>query len=159
MFFVKQIMEKTLSHSSELYLVFLDLKKAYNNVLVQRLWVAMKDCRVKTIYKKQLTVLMKIRKSKIETKRKSKIRKELIWRVYGKWRYKPREMLVSYVIKIYLSNDLMLFSKLLSMGVQLKQGHIFNLSLADDQAMLVWLGIFIWWRSLNVTWRRGDSAC
>ena len=62
-FVIKQLIEKQLSVGKEVHLLFIDLKKAYDNIPLIKLWKALEDTRisytliktVKELYRKSLS--------------------------------------------------------------------------------------------------------
>lgn len=49
-FSLKQIIEETVAHGSQLHLVYIDLRKAYDSVPVEMLWQAMREYNVNIQY-------------------------------------------------------------------------------------------------------------
>ena len=45
-FMARQLMEKTIKHDETLFVLFIDLKKAYNSIPRQDLWQVLKKCGV-----------------------------------------------------------------------------------------------------------------
>lgn len=46
LFCIKQHMKKALAYGNQLYLVFVDLRKAYDSIFVNRLWDSLMENRI-----------------------------------------------------------------------------------------------------------------
>ena len=131
LFCLKQMIEKTIAHGGELHIAFIDLKKAYDSVPINKLWTVMKENKVSNKYVNAVKKLYENNQSCVKSKqglsKYFKVNKGL----------RQGCCISPTLFKIYLNSTLKDWCrKCLSMGVQLGRECIFTLLFADDQVVL-----------------------
>lgn len=130
-FCLKQLTEKLIACGSEVHMIFIDLKKAYDSVPVNRLWEAMERNGVDKLHINLVKKLYENTKSCVKTSlgysESFVVNKGL----------RQGCCLSPTLFKIYMNVVLSNWSRKCSkMGIQLEDGHLYTLLFADDQVVL-----------------------
>lgn len=131
LFVLKQLVEKTLAYGSQLHLTFIDLKKAYDSVPINKLWVSMVENEVHPQYINAVKKLYEDNFSAVKTRGGIsdyfKVNKGL----------RQGCCLSPTLFKLYLNSALKQWIKKINkMGVLIGERNIYSLLFADDQVVL-----------------------
>ena len=130
-FCLKQMIEKTLAHNSELHIAFIDLKKAYDSIPINRLWTAMERSRVNDKY---INAVKKMYKGGMSC---VKSRGRMTDMFYVNKGLRQGCCVSPTLFKIYINAALERWCrKCQHMGVHLGRESIFTLLFADDQVVI-----------------------
>lgn len=131
LFCIKQLIEKSLAHGSEMHIIFIDLKKAYDSVPISKLWVAMEENKIPTQY---INAVKELYDENISfVKNRSNIDGPFL---VNKG-LRQGCCLSPTLFKVYLNSALKIWNrKCNSMGVQVGERNIQTLLFADDQVIL-----------------------
>lgn len=131
LFCIKQLMDKSIAHGSELHLIFVDLKKAFDSVPLNKLWEALEDQGIQSVY---INAIKKLYENAESCVRSGNSYSEEFKITKGVRQGCP---LSPTLFKIYVNRVLENWSrKCSSMGVKMGEEHIHSLLFADDQVVL-----------------------
>lgn len=131
LFCITQIIEKKISYNQELHLLYVDLKKAYDNIPQNKLWEALELTNINNNLIKAIKNLYRDNTAKIKVGQRIsegfKVNKGL----------KQGCCLSPTLFKIYLEQALKLWKRKCSnMGITLNNTSLYTLCFADDQIVL-----------------------
>lgn len=130
-FCLKQLAEKTIAHGRELHIVFIDLRKAYDSVPVEKLWDALKDKGVQTGYINAIKQLYKEIKSRV------KVGGSLSEEFIVNKGLRQGCCISPTLFKIYIDKAIKEWKKKCKvLGVKMEDESLYSLLFADDQIIV-----------------------
>lgn len=130
-FCLKQLIEKYLGRNQEVHLMFIDLKKAYDNIPIKKLWRVLQETNIN---QNLITALKNLYN---ESKSQIKIRNKLS-KAFNVDKGLRQGCCVSPTLfKIYISQALQRWKKKCRpMGIDIGDIHLYTLQFADDQVIV-----------------------
>ena len=130
-FTIKQLAEKMLARGMELHVGFIDLRKAFDSVPLQKLWVAMKEAGISNVYINAVKAMYRENQATVKIGNHTS---EAFSQTKG---VKQGSCLSPALFKIYLNSVLKQWKKKCSpMGIWVKDTHLYTILFADDQVVL-----------------------
>jgi len=129
-FTLKQLIEKKLARNLEIHMTFIDLRKAFDSVPLQKLWTAMKEAGTSNVYINAVKALYRDNQAAIKVGNQIS---ETFTQTKG---VKQGSCLSPTLFKIYLNNALKQWTRKCSpMGIWLEDSPIHTILFADDQVV------------------------
>ena len=130
MFTLKHLIEKRLAKGMELHATFIDLRKAFDSVPLQKLWTAMKEAGTSNLYINAVKALYRENQTVI------KVGNQISEAFSQSKGVKQGSCLSPTLFKIYLYNALKQWTRKCSpMGIWVEDTPIYTMLFADDQVV------------------------